>query len=67
MTLFPTKKELKFGSQEAKLYHGTLYFDKNLIKDERILDDAAPGLVSKYTVNFQYDSKKNFLSYFRIQ
>jgi hypothetical protein len=59
-TVFYEKRSLNSGSQEAKFYHGTLYFkDKNLIKDERILDDAAPGLVSKYTVNFQYDSKKN--------
>jgi hypothetical protein len=54
------KRSLNSGSQEARFYHGTLYFKgKNLIKDERILDDAAPGVVSKYTVNFQYDSKKN--------
>jgi hypothetical protein len=37
-----------------------LYFKgKNLIKEDRILDDTAPGIVSKYTVDFEYDSKKN--------
>jgi hypothetical protein len=28
-------------------------------KEDRILDDTAPGIVSKYTVDFEYDSKKN--------
>jgi hypothetical protein len=39
MTLFYEKG---FGNQEAKIYHGTLYFKgKNLIKEDRILDDTA--------------------------
>jgi hypothetical protein len=60
MTLFHTKKKsIVLGNQEAKIYHGTLYFKgKNLIKEDRILDDT-PGIVSKYTVDFEYDSKKN--------
>jgi hypothetical protein len=38
-----------------------LYFKgKNLIKEDRVLDDTAPGIVSKYTVDFEYDSKKSF-------
>jgi hypothetical protein len=54
------KKSVNSGSQEAMIYHGTLHFkDKNLIKDERILDEAGPGVVSKHTVNFEYDSKIN--------
>jgi hypothetical protein len=54
------KIRLDAANQDEKLYHGILYFkNKNVVKDERVLDDAAPGIVSKYTVNFQYDSKKN--------
>jgi hypothetical protein len=67
MTLFLRKKRFVLGNQEAKIYHGTLYFKgKNLIKEDRILDDTAPGIVSKYTVDFEYDSKKILLCYFRI-
>jgi hypothetical protein len=30
------KKEYRLGNQEAKIYHGTLYFKgKNLIKEDR--------------------------------
>ena len=59
-TISYEKKSLNSGNQDAKLYHGVLYFkNKNLVKDERILDDTAAGVVSKYTVNFQYDSKNN--------
>lgn len=47
-------------NQETKVFHGILYFEKkNLVKDERIFDDTAPGLVSKQKVRFEYDSKKN--------
>jgi hypothetical protein len=54
------KKSMLLGNQGVKIYHGTLYFKgKNLIKEDRVLDDAAPGVVSKYTVNFEYDLKKN--------
>jgi hypothetical protein len=36
------KKSIVLGNQEAKIYHGTLYFKgKNLIKEDRILDDTA--------------------------
>jgi hypothetical protein len=42
MTLFHTKKRgIVLGNQE-EIYHGTLYFKgKNLIKEDRILDDTA--------------------------
>ena len=47
-------------SQELKEFHGTLFFDnENLIKDERTLDNTAAGTVSKYNLNFDYDSKNN--------
>jgi hypothetical protein len=42
MTLFHEKKSIVLGIK-AKIYHGTLYFKgKNLIKEDRILDDTAP-------------------------
>lgn len=48
---------------EVKNYHGILYFqNENLVKDERTLDDAGQGILSKKTVSFQYDYKKNALN-----
>jgi hypothetical protein len=50
---------LNSENQYAKRYHGKFYFkNKNLVKDERIFDDAASSFIAKYNVNFQYDSKK---------
>lgn len=47
-------------NQEVKEFHGILYFEnENFIKDERILDNTASGILSKYSVNIQYDSKYN--------
>lgn len=54
------KLSINSGNQEVKMYHGILYFQsENFIKDERILDDTASGVLSKYCVNFDYDSKHN--------
>lgn len=54
------KIALNSGNQEVKIYHGILYFqNENFIRDERIMDDSAPGVVSKYTISFDYDSKHN--------
>jgi hypothetical protein len=48
------------NGNEINVYHGTLYFaNTNLIKDERILDDAGVNVLSKETVTYQYDSKIN--------
>ncbi|WP_240723445.1 hypothetical protein [Flavobacterium sp. GT3P67] len=48
------------GNQEVKEFHGTLYFEnENLIKEERIFDNTASGVLSKYSVSFDYDSKHN--------
>lgn len=48
---------------EVKNYHGILNFqNENLVKDERTLDDAGHGILSKKTVSFQYDYKKNALN-----
>lgn len=48
------------GNQQVKEFHGTLYFEnENFIKEERILDNTASGVLSKYSVSFDYDSKYN--------
>lgn len=50
------------NNNDVKIYHGTLYFQSgNLIKDEKILDDAGAGILSKITLNVAYDSKNNAL------
>ena len=50
------------NNNEVKIYHGILYFQSgNLIKDEKILDDAGVGILSKNTLNVSYDSKNNAL------
>lgn len=47
---------------EVKNYHGILYFqNENLVKDERILDDAGKGILAKNSISFEYDSKNNAL------
>ncbi|WP_238567357.1 hypothetical protein [Flavobacterium sp. 83] len=54
------KFEIGSGNQEVKEYHGVLYFEnENFIKDERILDNMEAGVLSKYSISFQYDSKHN--------
>jgi hypothetical protein len=54
------KLTINSGNQEVKEFHGTLYFEnENLIKEERILDNTASGILSKYSVSFDYDSKHN--------
>lgn len=48
------------GNQEVKMYHGILYFqNENFINDERIVDNTASGVLSKYSVSFDYESKHN--------
>ena len=48
------------GNQKVKEFHGTLYFEnENFIKEERILDNTAAGVLSKYSISFDYDSKNN--------
>jgi hypothetical protein len=52
--------DINSGNQEVKMYHGVLYFqNENLIKDERILDNTASDVLSKYIVSFDYDTKHN--------
>lgn len=48
------------ASQQVEEFHGTLFFEKeNLIKDEKILDNVKPGIISYYNVCYDYDFKKN--------
>lgn len=52
------------GNQQVKEFHGTLSFEnENLIKDERILDNTNAGVISNYSVSFDYDANKNPLFY----
>jgi hypothetical protein len=53
MTLFHTKKRVSFRESRGKDLSWDIVFVKNLIKEDRILDDTAPGIVSKYTVDFE--------------
>lgn len=54
------KLAINSGNQEVKMYHGILYFqNENFIKDERILDNTAVGVISSYSISFDYDSKHN--------
>jgi hypothetical protein len=54
MTLFHTKKRVSFRESRGKdLSWDIVLKVKNLIKEDRILDDTAPGIVSKYTVDFE--------------
>jgi len=54
------KLALDSGNQEVKEFHGILYFqNENLIKDDRILDNTAVGVVSNYSISFEYDSEHN--------
>jgi hypothetical protein len=47
---------------DVKNYHGILYFQNgNLIKDEKILDDAGKGILAKNSISFEYDYKNNAL------
>ncbi len=54
------KWETVTGNPDKKVYHGTLFFkNNNLIKEERLLDDVAPGIVATYSLSFEYDAKNN--------
>ncbi|KDN54876.1 hypothetical protein [Flavobacterium seoulense] len=51
--------------QQQKVYHGTLVFkNQNLIKDERVFDDADENSVSSSKTTFDYDTFNN--PYFSI-
>lgn len=47
-------------NNDVKIYHGTLYFQSgNLVKDEKFLDDAGSGVLSKKSISLEYDYKNN--------
>ena len=51
------------NNNEVKIYHGILYFQsENLIKDEKILDDAGIGILAKNSLSLEYDYKNNALN-----
>lgn len=57
------KLAIDSGIQEVRLFHGILYFQNgNFIRDERILDNTEVGVLSKYIISFEYDSKNNPLN-----
>ena len=48
------------ANQQVKEFHGTLYFEnENLIKDDRTLGNTNAGVISNYSVSFDYDANKN--------
>lgn len=54
------KFTLSSGNVEVKEYHGTLQLSNgNLIKEERIYDNTPLGVESKYSISYDYDTKKN--------
>ncbi|WP_366186947.1 hypothetical protein [Flavobacterium ovatum] len=58
------KFDISILNLEIKIHHGVLYFKEgNMIREERILDDVAPSIISKYNVNYDYDFNKNPLHY----
>ncbi len=51
------------NNNDVKIYHGTLYFqNENLIKDDKILDNAGKGILAKNILSKQYDNKNNALN-----
>jgi hypothetical protein len=59
-TVLYEKYTIDSQNQEQKVYHGILYFkNKNLIKEDRILDDTAVGVVSNSKFRFEYDAYNN--------
>lgn len=54
------KFDINAENQEVKIYHGTLYFEKNnFIKDQRTFDNAPSGVSLTFTASFEYDAKSN--------
>ncbi|SDW82343.1 hypothetical protein [Flavobacterium degerlachei] len=52
--------DINAEDKEVKIYHGTLYFEKNnFIKDQRTFDNAPSGVSITYTASFEYDAKSN--------
>jgi hypothetical protein len=48
---------------DVKIYHGVLYFHgENLIKDDKISDNAGKGILANSSISIEYDSKNNALN-----
>lgn len=59
-TILIEKFLLRAGNVEIKEYHGTLQIAKgNLISEERIYDNTPAGEESKYSISYEYDTRKN--------
>ncbi|MCW2118745.1 hypothetical protein [Flavobacterium sp. 7A] len=54
------KFNISIPNVETKIYHGTLYLNnKNVVKEDYVLDDVAVGVISKFSVSYEYDLKIN--------
>jgi hypothetical protein len=54
------KYDISILNLEIKIHHGILYFKGgNITREERTIDNAGIGVVSKYNVNYEYDFKTN--------
>lgn len=50
-------------NKDVVVFHGVLFFAKNnLVKDQKILDDAGVGIIASNTTNIVYDDKMNALN-----
>lgn len=59
-TISYEKFSISQGNQEVKVFHGTLRFlNENFKNDDRILDNVGVGVLSEYSLSFEYDTKKN--------
>jgi hypothetical protein len=64
-TVYYEKINVNAQNQQQKVYHGNLFFkNNNLIKDERVFDDADENSVSSSKTTFDYDTFNN--PYFSI-
>lgn len=49
-------------NKDVKIHHGIMFFkNNNLIKNEQVLDNVDKNILSKITLNMEYDNKKNAL------
>lgn len=64
-TVYYEKINVNAQNQQQKVYHGNLFFkNNNLIKDERVFDNADKNSVSSSKTTFDYDTFNN--PYFSI-
>lgn len=48
------------NNNDVKVYHGILYFkNSNLIKDNLVFDNAGTNIISKQTIDLEYDLRNN--------